>query len=104
MPGWGSKEDTLRSVGQMLQNNLFVAPRFWKMLSNKFIKDDPVDIDDDWVHPDLKEKLDELKVRYNDIRENEIRELAYSLWEDAGRPDGCADEFWIQAEESLNGN
>jgi Protein of unknown function (DUF2934) len=27
-----------------------------------------------------------------------VRERAYLLWEQAGRPDGCADEFWHQAQ------
>ena len=28
-----------------------------------------------------------------------VRERAYLLWEQAGRPDGCADEFWRQAQQ-----
>ena len=31
-------------------------------------------------------------------REEEIRQLAYKLWEDAGRPDGHADSYWLKAE------
>jgi hypothetical protein len=27
-----------------------------------------------------------------------VRERAYLLWEQAGRPDGCADDFWHQAQ------
>lgn len=34
-------------------------------------------------------------------RDLQIRELAYRLWEDAGRPDGGADEFWYAAERLL---
>jgi hypothetical protein len=33
----------------------------------------------------------------NDIATQRIRELAYSLWEKAGRPDGQADNFWHMA-------
>jgi hypothetical protein len=29
--------------------------------------------------------------------EPRIRELAYQLWEEAGRPDGRSDEFWRRA-------
>ncbi len=40
-------------------------------------------------------------------RETRIRELAYSLWEKEGRPEGRAEEYWerarrvIEAEEGL---
>jgi Protein of unknown function (DUF2934) len=34
-------------------------------------------------------------------QEEKLRELAYELWEKAGRPAGRQDEFWRQAEESL---
>ena len=27
-----------------------------------------------------------------------VRERAYLLWEQAGRPDGCADDFWHEAQ------
>ena len=27
-----------------------------------------------------------------------VRERPYLLWEQAGRPDGCADDFWHQAQ------
>lgn len=30
-----------------------------------------------------------------------IRELAYQKWEEAGRPEGSGDQFWIEAEEEL---
>lgn len=33
--------------------------------------------------------------------DSEIRELAYRLWEEAGRPSGRQEEFWLQAEEQL---
>jgi Protein of unknown function (DUF2934) len=31
------------------------------------------------------------------VMEKVIRELAYELWERAGRPDGRSDEFWFVA-------
>jgi hypothetical protein len=33
--------------------------------------------------------------------EEQIRTLAYSLWEEAGSPEGQAEEFWAKAEEQL---
>jgi hypothetical protein len=33
--------------------------------------------------------------------EEELRSLAYRLWEEAGCPDGRADEFWKQARLQL---
>ncbi len=33
--------------------------------------------------------------------EKVIRELAYELWEQAGRPDGRSDEFWFAARYEL---
>jgi hypothetical protein len=30
-----------------------------------------------------------------------VRERAYLLWEQAGLPDGCADDFWHQAQRQL---
>jgi hypothetical protein len=44
----------------------------------------------------------------NEDREQRIRERAYSLWEEEGRPDGRAEEFWerarglIEAEDDPN--
>lgn len=35
------------------------------------------------------------------IFENRQRELAYHLWEQAGRPDGRSNEFWFQAGDIL---
>lgn len=37
----------------------------------------------------------------NNKYEQLIRELAYKKWEDAGCPEGCADQFWAEAEEEL---
>ena len=31
-------------------------------------------------------------------REQRIREIAYSLWEEEGRPEGAADRHWFSAE------
>jgi len=33
--------------------------------------------------------------------EEAIRERAYLNWEEAGCPEGCADEFWLEAEASV---
>lgn len=33
--------------------------------------------------------------------DDEIRERAYHLWEEAGRPDGDGVDFWVRAEEEL---
>jgi hypothetical protein len=35
--------------------------------------------------------------------EQKIRELAYLLWEEAGRPEGDGAEFWLKAESQLSG-
>lgn len=35
------------------------------------------------------------------IEESKIREKAYQLWEDDGRPDGSAQSFWFRALEEL---
>lgn len=33
--------------------------------------------------------------------EEQIKTLAYRLWEEAGYPDGRSDEFWILAQQQL---
>lgn len=33
--------------------------------------------------------------------EDQVRERAYILWEEAGRPDGDGVEFWLRAETEL---
>jgi Protein of unknown function (DUF2934) len=33
--------------------------------------------------------------------DDQIRERAYQLWEQVGRPEGRADEFWHLAEQDL---
>jgi hypothetical protein len=35
--------------------------------------------------------------------EHGVRELAYRLWEQAGRPDGRSDEFWFLAQQEMYG-
>lgn len=35
-------------------------------------------------------------------REDLIRERAYFLWEEAGRPEGDGIDFWVEAEKQIN--
>ena len=35
------------------------------------------------------------------IRNESIASRAYTLWEQAGRPEGCDLQFWLQAESQL---
>ena len=35
--------------------------------------------------------------------EKRVRELAYRLWDEAGRPEGRADEFWFIALREVTG-
>ena len=35
------------------------------------------------------------------LREAEVRLLAYLKWEEAGKPEGRSEEFWLSAEEYL---
>ena len=35
--------------------------------------------------------------------EDPVRRRAYQLWEDAGRPEGRSDEFWLAAEVEILG-
>ena len=35
--------------------------------------------------------------------EQEVRERAYVLWEEAGRPEGRSEEFWFLAQQELYG-
>ena len=91
-----SKEDMLKAVGEMLQNN-------WNMLTNSLKKETKETIESDGSIDDhCKLEFEKLKNEFRDIKENQVRDLAYSLWEDSGRPEGCSDEFWRRAEESLN--
>jgi hypothetical protein len=34
--------------------------------------------------------------------EEQIRQRAHELWEQAGKPDGKEDQFWLEAERQLN--
>lgn len=36
--------------------------------------------------------------------EDAVRELAYHLWEEAGRPEGDGVDFWVRAEQELSAN
>lgn len=38
------------------------------------------------------------------LDEQQVRELAYHLWEEAGRPEGDGVEFWLKAENALQTN
>ena len=38
----------------------------------------------------------------NVIREQAIRERAYTIWEEQGRPDGRDREHWFRAESEIN--
>jgi hypothetical protein len=35
--------------------------------------------------------------------DSQIRELAYRLWVERGKPEGCADEDWLEAERRIFG-
>lgn len=35
------------------------------------------------------------------ITEDSVREKAYLLWEEAGKPEGDGSEFWFEAEKQL---
>lgn len=35
------------------------------------------------------------------LNENRIREYAYHIWEAEGKPNGCADEHWYKACQTL---
>jgi hypothetical protein len=37
----------------------------------------------------------------DDTEENEIRECAYRLWQEAGSPEGQETEFWQRAKELI---
>ncbi len=36
------------------------------------------------------------------VNEDRIREIAYSLWEEAGRPIGLAESHWVIARQMLD--
>lgn len=35
--------------------------------------------------------------------DQQVRDLAYRLWEQAGRPEGRSEEFWLAARQELGG-
>jgi hypothetical protein len=35
-------------------------------------------------------------------KEDKIRERAYELWQQSGKPDGSEMDFWLQAEQELS--
>ena len=37
----------------------------------------------------------------NEVSEHDIRARAHELWQQAGKPEGKHDEFWLQAEQEL---
>jgi hypothetical protein len=38
---------------------------------------------------------------HNELHEHRIREVAFQLWQEAGSPEGRADEFWQRAKETV---
>ncbi|RFU48345.1 DUF2934 domain-containing protein [Paraburkholderia sp. DHOC27] len=38
------------------------------------------------------------------VTEEQIRTLAFYLWEKDGSPDGRSDEYWLKAQQQLTGN
>ncbi len=38
-----------------------------------------------------------------DKSNDQIEKLAYQLWEEAGKPEGKSEEFWLQACQQLQG-
>jgi hypothetical protein len=39
-----------------------------------------------------------------DDQDGQIRQRAYDLWIEAGRPEGQPEQFWLQAEREIAGN
>lgn len=39
----------------------------------------------------------------DDFDDEDVRVLAYRLWEDDGRPQGRSEEFWFRALDQLSG-
>lgn len=56
-----------------------------------------------WGLFDVVESIVEPKLVYNRFLPNTIKELAYHLWERAGRPVCDGNEFWFEAERMING-
>ena len=38
-----------------------------------------------------------------DIQHEKVRDLAYSLWQEDGAPEGQSDHYWLKAERQLAG-
>ena len=52
----------------------------------------------------VDEKLENLNAVQNvEVTEEVIRERAYLLWEQAGRPEGDADDIWQKAQTQILG-
>ncbi len=52
----------------------------------------------------VDENLEELNAdQSGEVTEEVIRERAYLLWEQAGRPEGDADDFWHKAQTQILG-
>jgi hypothetical protein len=56
----------------------------------------------------VDEKLENLNSdqhadQHTEVTEEVIRERAYLLWEQAGRPEGPADDFWHKAQTQILG-
>jgi Protein of unknown function (DUF2934) len=48
---------------------------------------------------ELKQQLERRRARRRSLDETRLR--AFRLWEQAGKPEGRAEEFWLQAEHEL---
>lgn len=51
----------------------------------------------------LKDAIKEAAVSAEHPTEDAVRERAYRLWEEAGRPEGDGVDFWVRAEQELSG-
>ena len=52
----------------------------------------------------VDKKFEELNAdQSGEVTEEVIRERAYLLWEQAGRPEGDADDFWHKAQTQILG-
>ena len=52
----------------------------------------------------VDENLEDLNAdQSGEVTEEVIRERAYLLWEQAGRPEGDADDFWHKAQTQILG-
>jgi len=56
-----------------------------------------------WNLLDVIEAIIEPKLTYNRFLPNTVKELAYYLWERAGRPINDSNEFWFEAERMIHG-